>query len=89
MLSPGTERRDRGVKFEDYESHGVREYWIVDPVRRTIEQYVVRDARFIKVFDGPVGVVRSTVIAGFEMSVESAFDEALQLAALQQMFKSA
>ncbi len=43
ILSPSTEERDRGVKFEDYASHGVREYWIVDPDQRTIEQYLLPD----------------------------------------------
>ena len=31
VLSETTEHRDRGVKFEDYEAHGVQEYWIIDP----------------------------------------------------------
>ena len=32
ILSPGTQRRDRGVKLKLYGSQGVSEYWIVDPV---------------------------------------------------------
>ncbi|RYZ97336.1 MAG: hypothetical protein EOP47_21905, partial [Sphingobacteriaceae bacterium] len=28
-----------GVKFEDYAAHGVQEYWIIDPVRKSVEQY--------------------------------------------------
>jgi Uma2 family endonuclease len=39
VLSPATERRDRGVKRERYERFGVPEYWIVDPGRRRIEVY--------------------------------------------------
>jgi Uma2 family endonuclease len=34
-----TTGRDRGVKFEDYAAHGVGEYWIIDPVRKSVEQY--------------------------------------------------
>lgn len=30
VLSDLTEKRDRGVKFEDFAAHGVGEYWIVD-----------------------------------------------------------
>lgn len=41
ILSPATEKRDRGVKLEDYAAHGVPEYWIVDPEKRTIEQYLL------------------------------------------------
>jgi len=40
ILSESTAARDRGVKFEDYETHGVSEYWIVDADTGVIEQYV-------------------------------------------------
>lgn len=46
VLSPKTARNDRGFKKDAYERHGVREYWIVSPAERTIEQYVLRDGRF-------------------------------------------
>ena len=31
VLSPATAARDRGAKFSAYETHGVMEYWLVDP----------------------------------------------------------
>ena len=37
VISPGTSDRDRFVKRDLYERHGVREYWIVDLDARTIE----------------------------------------------------
>ena len=43
ILSPSTEKRDRGVKLQDYAAHGVPEYWIVDADKRTIEQYLLSD----------------------------------------------
>jgi Uma2 family endonuclease len=39
VISESTERNDRGVKFDDYAAHGVREYWIIDPDAETLEQY--------------------------------------------------
>jgi len=39
VLSPSAKRRDRGVKKDSYEAHGVREYWIVDTEKETVEQY--------------------------------------------------
>ena len=37
ILSPTTERRDRGVKRKLYERQGVLEYWIVDLETETVE----------------------------------------------------
>jgi Uma2 family endonuclease len=37
VLSPSTADRDRGVKLDRYRVHGVVEYWIVDPEKRTVE----------------------------------------------------
>jgi Uma2 family endonuclease len=37
VLSPGTAKRDRGIKRERYAHFGVPEYWVVDPVARRIE----------------------------------------------------
>lgn len=41
VLSESTERVARGIKFDDYAAHGVREYWILDPVGRSVEQYLL------------------------------------------------
>lgn len=46
ILSPGTMRNDRGRKKDAYERNGVREYWIVDPANRSIEQYILENGKF-------------------------------------------
>ena len=45
VLSPSTAKRDRVDKKAVYERCGVREYWLVDPKNRTIEQYFLRDGK--------------------------------------------
>ena len=40
VLSPSTKKRDRGIKKDTYEVFGVREYWIVDPDKETVEQFI-------------------------------------------------
>jgi Uma2 family endonuclease len=37
ILSDSTRRRDEGIKRERYERLGVREYWLVDPVRAAVQ----------------------------------------------------
>jgi Uma2 family endonuclease len=39
ILSPSTQRRDRGLKRELYERVGVPEYWVVDPLDHRIVAY--------------------------------------------------
>lgn len=74
VLSPSTATRDRDIKFTDYAAHGVREYWIVDPDARTIEQYLSDDRepyRLLRKLDA--GTLKSDVIDGFAIDVESVF----------------
>lgn len=46
VLSPSTAKNDRGYKKELYEKSGVKEYWIVDPVMRSIEAYLLTDGKY-------------------------------------------
>ena len=47
VLSPSTAKADRGRKRDIYEKSGVREYWIVNPADKTIEQYFLQDGHFV------------------------------------------
>lgn len=40
VLSPSTAHKDRRVKFDMYEKHGVREYWLIDPDGQYMEIFV-------------------------------------------------
>ena len=46
VLSRSTSRYDRGHKMDVYEKFGVREYWIVSPAERSVEQYVLDGGKF-------------------------------------------
>lgn len=37
VLSESTEKKDRGVKFDDYAFNGVKEYWLVDADKQVVE----------------------------------------------------
>jgi Uma2 family endonuclease len=43
VLSPSTALKDFNEKFNLYQKHGVREYWIVDPGNRTVHVYALQD----------------------------------------------
>lgn len=47
VLSPSTAKNDKIVKKAVYEQHGVREYWLVSPAEKSIEQYLLKDGRFV------------------------------------------
>lgn len=85
ILSESTARRDRGVKFEDYQAHGVREYWIVNPDRREVEQFVLEKGRYTLRMKSRTGEVASVAIKGFRASLAAFFDAKANLAALRQM----
>jgi Uma2 family endonuclease len=64
ILSPESRTRDRREKFADYQSAGVREYWIVDPESGKAEVYVLRDGKFTAVIEQE-GKIHSSVLPGF------------------------
>ena len=39
VLSPSTEKKDLSVKLPLYQTHGVREYWVVDPELEQVKVY--------------------------------------------------
>ncbi len=43
VVSPESVARDYGKKFEEYEKAGVREYWIIDPIRKDARFYRLQD----------------------------------------------
>lgn len=43
VLSPSTKRKDIFVKGEKYRAAGVKEYWVVDPMKETVTTYDFRD----------------------------------------------
>ena len=47
VLSPSTASYDRSRKKDVYERCGVRELWIVSPTEKMVEQYFLRDGKFL------------------------------------------
>lgn len=81
LLSGATKAVDWGVKFEDYALNQVGEYWIVDPEREMVEQYLLQDNGYELLVKASSGTVKSAVVKGFEIPIRAIFDEAEHVAA--------
>lgn len=47
ILSPGNTSKEMNLKYDLYESHGVREYWLVHPLDKNILIYSLENGRYI------------------------------------------
>lgn len=71
VASPSNSNVDYGDKMLEYEAAGVREYWIIDPVRRISTFYRLDDATgyFETVTLTPTGDYRTDLLPKFVLNV--------------------
>lgn len=70
VVSPESQTRDRGEKYYEYEQGGVREYWLIDPLRRQAEFYVRgEDGLYRPSLPDTAGIFHSTVLPGLWLKV--------------------
>ena len=84
VISPGTSAHDRGPKQAVCARFGVREYWLVDPLKETIEIFVLDGNAYRRAQNGgladgapsPLGAqaVVSPTIAGLRVLASHIFD---------------
>ncbi len=74
ILSDSTAKNDRDIKFRDYATHGVKEYWIIDADKSTLEQYINTDNEFQLVHLFTEGVLKTETVKGFELDVRAVFE---------------
>lgn len=70
IISPESIKRDRETKFEEYESAGVKEYWLIDPDNQNCEFYELRNNKFQLISVMNSGVFYSKIIENFHFKVE-------------------
>ncbi len=76
VISPDSINRDRGEKFVEYESAGVSEYWLIDPLREQADFYRLgADKRYHPVLPDEDGIYRSEVVKGFWLRVSWLWQE--------------
>ncbi|MDA3939576.1 MAG: Uma2 family endonuclease [Spirochaetia bacterium] len=79
ILSPSTGYKDETQKLSIYEEYGVKEYWIVNPDRETIQVFLHNGTDFDKPFyyKGDEFIV-SSVLKGFRISLRDIFQKNLK-----------
>ena len=74
ILSPSTMRHDRFTKFNLYQRAGVREYWIVDPVSKSVQIFVLENGHYAaKDFGSAEEKVRVNVLEDCEINLSQVF----------------
>ncbi len=74
ILSEHTESIDRNKKKKLYERFGVREYWLVDPANRQIDQFVLQERAFaLKSSAGTDQTLSSAILDGCTIPVDDIF----------------
>jgi len=77
VLSRSTAQIDRSTKHDDYEAHGVKEYWLIDPATKMVEQYVLKNKKYELIFKGKDGTISSEAVKNFRIPAAAIFDKRL------------
>ena len=88
VLSESTEKYDREIKFADYAAHKVAEYWIIDPKRKTVEQFGIdadTEEYALLTKNGIKDTLTSHTIKGFTIPVRAIFDVNANVLALRSL----
>jgi Uma2 family endonuclease len=65
IVSPDSEACDWRNKYNEYESSGVREYWVVDPLSKRVDAYALgRTKRYSQILPDDEGRVYSKTLRG-------------------------
>ena len=90
ILSKSTAKNDRTIKKDDYALHQIPEYWIIDPEKQKIEQYIL-SPNSKKYFPAKIhqssSYIKSTVIKDFEIPVLAIFNKDLNKKILKGFLK--
>jgi Uma2 family endonuclease len=75
ILSPSNTQRDRIVKFRKYLAAGVREYWVVDPVQKTVEVHILNSGQYVTTVYDAADEAPVSVLPGCSIKLRDVFPE--------------
>ncbi len=76
ILSPSTSLRDHRDKLEMYERHGVKEYWIIDPIHKVvIVRRLGQDGKYgMPLIHAEKGNLEVLTLPGLTVDLDAVFD---------------
>lgn len=77
IVSPDSVRRDWRDKYHEYDTGGVGEYWIIDPLSEVAEAYGRADEGSFRLLPLNGDRINSTVISGFFLKPQWLFSDRL------------
>src|SRR5688572_29014682 len=64
VVSPESVKRDREIKYSEYEKAGIGEYWLLDPIRKQAQFFQLGDDGFYRPMPLNNGIFHSREIEG-------------------------
>lgn len=78
VVSPESKIRDHGEKFDEYEKGGVKEYWIVDPLRDECRFYRMNaEGTYIRQVENSDGNYHTSALEGLSVHVPTLWQDDL------------
>ena len=79
VLSLSTSANDKILKKDQYERFGVKEYWIVDPVHLTLDQFVLENGKYqlYKTY-ATEGTLTSPILSCIKIDMHKLFEPLIQ-----------
>ncbi len=89
VLSKSTAKNDRTTKYNDYEIHGVQEYWIIDPKKEVVEQYRLNEeGKYELILKSGEGTIECEATEGFKIDIQAIFDEDIHFEMLSKLLNT-
>ena len=80
ILSPFNTNHDKVRKFRQYQKAGVKEYWIVDPMRRTVEVYILKNGKYgVGRIYREEDIISVHVLPGCEINLADVFYDTVEI----------
>ncbi|MBC7654536.1 MAG: Uma2 family endonuclease [Oligoflexus sp.] len=76
ILSPGNSKKEMSNKFDVYQESGVKEYWIISPIEKTLTNYILHEDGLFYANRPFIedDLFTTVILPGFEMKMAEIFE---------------